>query len=548
MKWTRAELVAAMNRPVGTVGWLFLLGIILTGPAWLFFAPADPVTREPLHTYRLHRDDFEYLARSRTFTRTMANLFVPHNTHIVPAWRVVTWGMVVCAGRISRYPSVLAIGAYGILTAAMILVGRLVSRETRRPALGLAAMVLTGTTSVMLSAASWYSAGQTLWAGVGILAMLAWLQRWRLHGGAAPLVLAGLTAMLAGWLWTVGHIAGLVGAAYLLADRRPASRRAALIPLLASVAAVLITALLARGQVRIEVGQEGGKPGISLRSGIAHTLQAIPETLVLGNLGLIAESTPAQGAVLTLALVGLWGWSRSPGGFWPNPLEAAGGVMVVAAYLLEWTFRGYLPFSSLRWPVPWYDTIPQLGAVLFASGWCSALLDPTPVDPGRAKDRGIRRNQAVALVVLVFALATINRPRVDEKWHYLAPAMLPSERFGFPDRLWVQRDNYLFQEQSQRQYRHLLKLERVEAVARAQGIGLDGLHAAFGRLAAPLIPGVYDAAGLLDVPEHGKPVDPATRPFLATLLTVEPEPKPTWLQPDDPWPRPPEIEEPRNRR
>lgn len=222
--------------------------------------------------------------------------------------------------------------------------------------------------------------------------------------------------------------------------------------------------------------------------------------------------------------------------------------MVVAAYLLEWTFRGYLPFSSLRWQVPWYDTIPQLGAVLFASGWCSALLDPTSVEPLRPKNQGIRRNQAVALIALVYALATVNRPRVDEKWHYLAPAMLPSERFGFPERLWVQRDNYLFQEQSERQYRHLLKLERVEAIARAQGIGLDELHAAFGRLAAPLIPGIYDAAGLLDVPEHGKPVDPATRPFLATLLTVEPEPKPTWLRPDDPWPRPLETEETRNRR
>src|SRR5665213_1552233 len=132
MKWTRAELVAALNRPIGRVGWSILFGIILTGPAWLFFAPADPITREPLHTYRLHRDDFDYLARSRTFARTMANLFVPHNTHIVPAWRLVTWGMVVCAGRISRFPAVLGIGAYGILASAMILVGRLVFRETKR--------------------------------------------------------------------------------------------------------------------------------------------------------------------------------------------------------------------------------------------------------------------------------------------------------------------------------------------------------------------------------------------------------------------------------
>jgi hypothetical protein len=549
MKWNRAELVAALNRPIGKAGWSILVGIVLTGPAWLFFAPADPVTREPLHAYRLHRDDFEYLARSRTFSRATANLFVPHNSHIVPAWRLVTWVMVVCAGRISRFPSVLAIAAYGILAAAMMLAGRLVARETGRPGLGLTAAILTGTTSVMLSACSWYSAGQTLWAGVGILAMLAWLQRWRRRGGVAPLVLAGVAAMASGWLWTVGHIAGLVGAAYLVADRRAACRRAALVPLLASASAVLITVFLARGRVTVEIGargQDGGRSAISVRSGVSHTLQAIPETLVLGNLGLTAESTPWQGAILSLALVGLWGWSRSRpaesrrnlGGAAPNPLEAAGGMMVAVAYLVEWTFRGYLPFSSLRWQVPWYDTIPHLGAVLFASGWCAALLGPSSVDRASAKDRKISRIQAAALASLVVALVTVNRPRVDERWHYLAPPMLPSERLTFRDRLWVQRDNDLLQEQAYRQYRHLLKLERVEAIARARGIGLDALRAAFGRLDAPLIPEVYDAAGLLDIPEHGTAMSLATRQALATLLAVEPETRPSWIWPDEPWPPP----------
>ena len=44
------------------------------------------------------------------------------------------------------------------------------------------------------------------------------------------------------------------------------------------------------------------------------------------------------------------------------------------AYLVEWTVRGYMPFRYLRtinlgMIVPWYDTVPQIGAVLFAAGW-----------------------------------------------------------------------------------------------------------------------------------------------------------------------------------
>lgn len=565
MDGIRTKAARALRRPIGKLGWTVLLGIVLTGPAWLFFAPADPITREPLHSYRLHRDDFEYLARSRTLRRTAADLFTPHNVHVVPAWRLATSGLVVCAGRISRFPAVLAIASYGMLIAAMLLTARLTARETNRPALGLAAAIATGTTSTMLSAASWYSAGQTLWAGVGVLLTLCWLQDWRRRGGAAPLLLAGGAAMVAGWLWTVGHVAGLVGAAYLAADRRPASRRAALVPLLASAAAVLVTAVLAWGRVAIPLGGPGRAPGassLSLGVGVVHTLQAIPEFLVLGNLGLTAETTPTQGAILTAALVALWGWTRlrprtSPEGsgsvaaplagrLVPNPLEAAGGVMILSAYLLEWTFRSGLPFSSLRWEVPWYDTIPHLGAVLFGAGWFGALLESPPapssrpaaaVAPSSVRPK-IRRGQAVALALLVVGLVIANRPRVDAKWHYLAPEMYPSERDQFLDGLWVQRDNYLLQEQAERQHRHLQKLERAEAVAKAQGIGLEELHTAFGRLGAPLLPEVYDAAGLLDLPERGKPISPAIRMRLIPLLTVEPEPRPTWLQPDDPWPRP----------
>ena len=52
--------------------------------------------------------------------------------------------------------------------------------------------------------------------------------------------------------------------------------------------------------------------------------------------------------------------------------------LVIGAYLMEWTFRqGYLEFKflrtiNLRFLVPWYDVVPQIGVILFAAGWWSA--------------------------------------------------------------------------------------------------------------------------------------------------------------------------------
>ena len=47
---------------------------------------------------------------------------------------------------------------------------------------------------------------------------------------------------------------------------------------------------------------------------------------------------------------------------------------MIAAYAVEWTFRGYMDYQflrtiNLRFIVPWYDSIPQIGTVLFLAGW-----------------------------------------------------------------------------------------------------------------------------------------------------------------------------------
>ncbi len=408
-----SSLISWSRRPVGRLG-VAILGIVIVSAPWLLFF--DPIglpgrahlARDPISIYRIYSDDFAYIAASRNLERTLSNLFVPHNTHIVPAWRVLTWALVAWAGSLEKIPEVLAEAAYGILVAVMLLMGRLVARETGRTGLGLAAMAAMGTTSVIAPSACWYSAGQTLWAGFGILAALWYAQCWRRSHSFAALILAGVSAMLAGWFWTIGHIAGPAAALYLWLDGRPKWRWGAFAPLAGSVLAVTLGMSLGGDKIDSTVSFHGRTTREAARpvEGFLHTAQAIPENLVLGNLGLTTKTTQTQGMTLTLVLTGIWFVQRirqgGPRAF--NPLECTGAAVVLGSYLVEWTVRGYFSFRLLRTInmggiVPWYDTVPQIGAVLFVAGWLAgprsreskpALLRPISPAPPAGCDWSLR--------------------------------------------------------------------------------------------------------------------------------------------------------------
>jgi hypothetical protein len=607
LAYALGKVADLLRRPVGRAGLALLCLWIVTAPAVLFFDPATyapnrrgHIDRDPRDVFRLVSfdeafyqivsDDVAYVAASRNWDRTVANLMVPHNTHIVPVWRVVTWGLVACAGRLQDLPKVLAVAPYGILMAVMVMTGRLVARETGRTSLGLAAMSLVGTTSLMLTPAMWYSGGQPLWAGLGILATLWYAQSYRRDGRWPALVLAALAAVLAGGLWSAGHLAGPVAAVYLWLDGRRRCRLAATVPLGATAVAVVLMLSLAAQPMDSKVSFHGRsvREALNPLQGAITTAQSIPESLIFANLGLDTQTTPIQGLVLTLGLLLLWAsprWRRHPdpgaahpagsagalassrpkipplparGRSWPslafNPLECAGAATVLGCYLLEWTFRGYLEFQGMRTlnpyvVVPWYDVIPQIGAVLFAAGWWSgrrpALSSPRPADRRPAPPT---RSAALGIALLSLALVILNRPRVDALIRATCPPLLASEerQFKIP-RLQTMRASAILSLRVEWQRHYLRRLDQVEAIARRLGIGQDGIRAAFGHIFIPHSTGrlllahreLYDVAAVLDLPPRGRTMDKATiHAALDPYLRPEPELRPSWLDPGEHYPEP----------
>ena len=534
------RLGAALGKPLGVWSTLGVTLAVCLAPAWLFFHPLCGIPRDPLRVYIVYSDDFTYLSEALNTSRMLNNLFMPHNTHIVPAWRIVTWTMMRLAGRMEAAPEVLAVASYGVLVAAMLLAGWIAARESSRRVVGLAATVAAGTTPVMLTAATWYSASQAIWAGLAVLATVGFAQSWRYHGGKLRLAGAAGAAALGGWFWTTGYVAGPVGAVYLWTCGRPRGRLAAVVPLGASLLAAALALGLGGRKIVAPVSFHGRSVSQAADPwhGALHTLQAIPENLIFGNLGLVAETTAVQGAILTGGLVLVWYVSRRGHG-WPNPLEAAGAAQVLLAYGMEWTFRGYMPFSSLRGILPWYDAVPHLGAILFVAGWYSGThAGAATASTGRASP--LTRRGALGIGLLTVALIALHRPRVEELWREREPAMTRWERQKLPvPSLQSLRTNAVALERAVWQRQHLARLDHATATARRLGIGRATISRVFGRIDFPDLPTVCDAVELLDVPAEGPMTDPArVLHALGLDFALEPYPRPAWLPPTEPWPLP----------
>jgi hypothetical protein len=194
---------------------------------------------------------------------------------------------------------------------------------------------------------------------------------------------------------------------------------------------------------------------------------------------------------------------------------------VVGSYLIEWSFRGYLPFSSLRGVVPWYDTIPQLGAVLFLAGWWA--LRTADVAPQRDQ---LTIRSATLVVLFAVAMSILHKPRVDALFVEGVATMSPVEQGRFPTvELQKLRADYLADQYARWQRRHLRRMDHAQVTARRLGIGRREISETFGRVDLPELPKVYDGVPMLDLPWSGTERNPdVIRRALSADFAKEPEP------------------------
>jgi hypothetical protein len=518
---------AQLDRPAGRLIGAALLGVLIAAPFWVL-APE-------LRAFALLGDDFAYIEDARVWSVTWRRLLEPHNTHVVPSFRLWTFALVSAAGRLANYQRVFAAGSYLGLVAAMIAVGWLTALETRQAVVSRAAMAVLGISTVSHVAVKWYSAGQALWAGTGVVATLLLARAWAIKGGRRRLFLAALMAGAAPAFWTAGLVSGPAAIAYLRAKVGSRARGPAIALAATTIGFLVLLLVLARRRISEPAIVWEQHPELWPRpvQAVLHTAQAIIEGLVLGNLGLDVVTTPYQAVALLAGLAAIWAWShRGRGG--ASPLEAAGAVTAVGSLLVVFGFRGNIPYGSLR-ELTWYPLVAQVGAVLFTAGWWSTL---QPAAPSRLTLR-----QAIGVLCLVLLLCMVHVPRAEQMLIAGAPPMTQVEarRFRTPEQRW-RRALHFKLERHDRQFRALERLDRLDSLARHIRIDSTALRREFGRVVIPGIPEKQtgsDAFDLLTPLAPGVEALPDPGPYRARieeLLRPEPEARPPWLDPAKPWP------------
>ncbi len=518
-------------RPLG-----YLTAIVLCMvPRWLFW--------DELANPRLRGDDFAFLAASRGGAEPLGDLFEPHNAHVVPLFRLLTAALARCAGTLANASDAFFLANYAALAALMLAIGHLVAWETRRMTAGLAAMAFLGITSVIFTAGTWYSAGQTLRAALLAAGALVLAQSWRRKPTITRMAATALCALSAPFFWGGGLVAGCAAAAYLWRPANPRARRAAIVLVTVSLLAASIT--VAFGWQSMAGADNGPAVAFWQRPprALLLTCQAMTEALVFQNLGVDAYTTPQQGLLFVVALTATWRWSRGKG-MRINTLEAPGLVLIVLPYLMAFFLRAGFGFESLR-SLGWYNTMPQVGAVLFAAGWLSDRIIGPPAPPAPASRGGLL---GVALVAAV--LFGLHAPRVERLLIENAPPMSEFAQRKMPTPpLRRLRAVYYLSEEAARQYRALQRLKRVEQIAAGARLSRATLRKRLGPFPMPGWPPAIndlDALDLVKLSENGGPA-PALGAFVELRSLFEPEPI-RWLDVDRPdTTTPPEPEPPRTR-
>src|SRR5262245_28466597 len=103
---------ARLDRPAGRAVTVGLAALLLAAPAWVM---ADPLPR-----FTLFGDDFIFIALARETPTLLDTLLEPHNTHVVPLFRLWTYLIAGLSGSLERMPVVFGAAAYLALVTLML--------------------------------------------------------------------------------------------------------------------------------------------------------------------------------------------------------------------------------------------------------------------------------------------------------------------------------------------------------------------------------------------------------------------------------------------
>lgn len=387
--------------------WLFIAAVLaavtLYGRALLF-----PV---------LVQDDFQILARSWTWAKTVEGLWLPNNEHAMPLGRLLTFAVARLAGRPTGLPlaAVLA-GVVGLLPA-LGLTYLFVRRELGHPFYGLAALILFGVSSVYQQAVYWFAASFSVYALDALLLALLAAQRYRQTRRIQWLFFCVVYCALAPCWFGSGVLAGPLCCLYLLPGEGAESRTAArigsrLAPLLGTAAFLAVSLPLTAPIIQHlehyhdKTALESFQP----LTGAWYTMRSVVDNLALGAFGVTGVTVGSVAAPLIFAaLVAAGGWwaYRSP----RRRLALLGAGLIFGSYLLIYSARATWSYDGAAMFTPsWsrYHLQPQLGLTLLICGGLPAWegrwfrLDP---------DGRLSPGQTRALALLLGACFLVQAPR-----------------------------------------------------------------------------------------------------------------------------------------
>jgi hypothetical protein len=387
------------------------------------FLAALVLYAHPLLFPVLSQDDFQILAQSWTWQRTLDGMWAPNNEHAMPLGRLLTFAAAHLAGRPTAFPFVgVLTGVVGLLLG-MALTYAFVRRELGHPLYGLTALILFGVSSVYQQAVYWFAANFSVYALDALLLALLAAQLFRQTRRGRWLLVCGLCCVLAPCWFASGVLAGPLCCLYLLPRedagltrwKQPGHTLAALTPLLGTMAFLAVSLPLTAGVIqhlehyssRNLTAVDAFQPLI----GAWYTVRSVVDNLALGVFGIWNFTVgPVMAAPLFIGLVaaGVW-WSRwSP----HRRLALLGAGLIFGSYLLIYSGRAFLGgydevgMFSPSWSR--YHLQPQLGLALLICGGLPAWegrgfrLDPS----GRLTPR-----QGRALALLLALCFLVQAPR-----------------------------------------------------------------------------------------------------------------------------------------